>query len=61
MRTTKLSVLTDVQNNCSAFVNANKIRYNSIYEGFSDEFTIMNGEVKNNFILDHPTTLLSGV
>jgi hypothetical protein len=57
----ELKVLSDVQNNCSAFVNANQVRYNSIYEGISDEFRVLNGEIKNNFILDHPAAWLNGI
>lgn len=39
----------------------NTIRYGNIYPGISDEFTILNGQIKNNVILNTPPTFLNNV
>lgn len=48
-------------NNSIANVINNTIHYSDIYSGISDEFKILNGEIKNNVILSTLPSLLSNV
>jgi gliding motility-associated-like protein len=57
----KLNVLNVNSNNPLGEINKNSIIYPNIYDGISDEFTIANGEVKNNVILNSTPALLDNV
>jgi hypothetical protein len=54
-------ILASNSNNSIANVANNTINYSAIYTGISDEFTILNGEIKNNVVLNAPPTLLNNI
>jgi hypothetical protein len=58
---TNLTVLGGNSNNSIATVINNTITYSNIYADISDEFTVMNGEIKNNVVLSAPPTQLNNV
>lgn len=56
-----LKVIVDSSNTSIANVINNSINYSGIYKGISDEFTILNGAIKNNVVLNAPPALLTNV
>lgn len=56
-----INILSVNSNSSTANVSNNSINYSGIYKGISDEFTILNGKIKNNIILNTLPTLLNDV
>ena len=56
-----LTVAGVLPDHSMALVTGNTITYPGIYTGISDEFTVLNGGLKNNIILSAPPALLNDV
>jgi hypothetical protein len=59
--TTDLNIQTISLDNSPANVIGNSVKYSNIYPGISDEFTVLNGQIKNNVVLNAPPALLNNV
>ncbi len=57
----ELSVITGNSFEAIANVADNRIKYSNIYTNISDEFTVLNGKIKNDVILSTLPTLLNEV
>jgi len=58
---TNLQLLDINSTNSTAKIDNNSIIYTNIYPGISDEYTISNGKIKNDVILNSIPNLLNNV
>ncbi len=58
---TDFTIVPVGSNTSIASISNNIINYSDIYEGISDEFTVRNGEIKNNILLNALPSVLNNV